>query len=72
MFILLDHMRPMKEVLTRNTMVVSGAIPKGKAISDYPRKAIKRICQTINNLPRKILDYQQPVVAFEQEIAKLA
>nr|WP_186669088.1 IS30 family transposase [Sporosarcina sp. BP05] len=47
-------------------------IPKGKAISDYSRKAIQRIYQTINNLPRKILDYQQPAMAFEQEIAKLA
>jgi len=47
-------------------------IPKGKAISDYSRDAIKRIYQTLNNLPRKILDYQQPAVAFEYELAKLA
>ena len=47
-------------------------IPKGKAISDYSREAIKRIYQTLNNLPRKILNYQQPAVLFEQELAKLA
>ena len=47
-------------------------IPKGKAISDYSRQAIKRIYQTLNNLPRKILDYEQPAVLFEQELAKLA
>lgn len=47
-------------------------IPKGKAISDYPRQAIKHIYQTLNNLPRKILDYQQPAVLFEEELAKLA
>ena len=47
-------------------------IPKGKAISDYSKQAIKRIYQTLNNLPRKILDYQQPAVLFEQELAKLA
>lgn len=47
-------------------------IPKGKAISDYSRDAIKRIYQTLNNLPRKILNYQQPAVAFEEELAKLA
>jgi len=47
-------------------------IPKGKAISDYSRHAIKRIYQTLNNLPRKILNYQQPVSIFEKELAKLA
>lgn len=47
-------------------------IPKGKAISDYSTEAIQRIYQTLNNLPRRILDYQQPAVLFEQELAKLA
>lgn len=47
-------------------------IPKGKAISDYSREAIMHIYQTLNNLPRKILNYQQPAVLFEQELAKLA
>ena len=47
-------------------------IPKGKAISDYSTEAIQRIYQTLNNLPRKILDYQQPAVLFEQELTKLA
>lgn len=46
-------------------------IPKGKAISDYSRKTIKRIYQTLNNLPRRILNYRQPAVVFEQELAKL-
>jgi len=47
-------------------------IPKGKAISDYSTEAIQRIYQTLNNLPRKILDYQQPAVLFERELARLA
>ena len=47
-------------------------IPKGKTISDYSRVAITRIYRTLNNLPRKILNYQQPAVLFEQELAKLA
>ena len=47
-------------------------IPKGKEISGYSKQAIKRIYQTLNNLPRKILDYKQPAVLFEQELAKLA
>ena len=47
-------------------------IPKGKAISDYSKDAIKRIYQTLNNLPRKILNYQQPAVGFEEELAKFA
>ena len=47
-------------------------IPKGKAISDYSRKAIKRIYQTLNYLPRRILNYQQPAVLFVQELTKLA
>ena len=47
-------------------------IPKGKAISDYSRDAIKHVYQTLNNLPRKILNYQQPAVLFEQELAKLS
>lgn len=46
-------------------------IPKGKAISDYSREAIQRIYQTLNNLPRKILSYQQPAILFEQEVARL-
>lgn len=46
-------------------------IPKGKAISDYSRQTIKQIYQRLNNLPRRILDYQQPAVLFEQELAKL-
>ncbi len=46
-------------------------IPKGKAISDYTREAIQRIYQTLNNLPRKILNYQQPAVLFEEEVARL-
>ncbi len=47
-------------------------IPKEKAVSGYSRQVIKRICQQLNNLPRRILDYQQPAVLFEQELAKLA
>lgn len=47
-------------------------IPKGKAISDYSRDAIKHVYQTLNKLPRKILNYQQPAVVFEQELAKLS
>lgn len=47
-------------------------IPKGNAISDYSPVAIKRIYQTLNQLPRKILDYQQPAVLFKEEITKLA
>lgn len=47
-------------------------IPKGKSISDYSTEAIQRIYQTLNNLPRKILNYQQPAIYFEQELAKLA
>lgn len=46
-------------------------IPKGNAISDYSRKAIKRIYQTLNNLPRRILNYEQPAIAFERELANL-
>src|SRR5690625_4591770 len=46
-------------------------ITKRKAISDYSRDAIKHVYQTLNNLPRKILNYQQPAVVFEQELAKL-
>jgi len=47
-------------------------LPKGKAISDFSRCAIKRMYQILNNLPRKILNYQQPAVLFEQELAELA
>ena len=46
-------------------------IPKGKAISDYSRDAIKHVYQALNNLPRRILNYQQPAVMFEQELANL-
>ena len=47
-------------------------IPKGKAISDYSTAAIQQIYQLLNNLPRKILNYRQPAVLFEEEVARLA
>ena len=47
-------------------------IPKGKAISDYSTESIQRIYQTLNQLPRKILNYRQPSVLFEEELARLA
>ncbi|ARK20193.1 IS30 family transposase [Sporosarcina sp. P26b] len=47
-------------------------IPKGKAISDYSTASIQHIYQTLNQLPRKILNYRQPSVLFEQELARLA
>lgn len=46
-------------------------VPKGKAISDYSNEKIKRIYSILNNLPRRILNYQQPAVLFEQELAQL-
>src|SRR5699024_281652 len=46
-------------------------VPKGKAISDYSSDAIKSIYQRLNNLPSRIMNYQQPSVEVQQEIAKL-
>lgn len=46
-------------------------IPKGKAIADYSPADITRIYQTLNYLPRKILNYRQPAVVFEQELLAL-
>lgn len=43
-----------------------------KAISDYSTEAIQLIYQSLNNLTRKILVYQQPAVLFEQELIRLA
>ncbi|PIC87045.1 IS30 family transposase, partial [Sporosarcina sp. P20a] len=41
-------------------------------ISDYSTESIQRIYQTLNQLPRKILNYRQPSVLFEEELARLA
>ncbi|WP_295056947.1 IS30 family transposase [Ruminococcus sp.] len=43
-------------------------IPKGKAISDYSADDILFFSDIINNLPRKILNYQTPEQLFEQQL----
>ncbi|WP_438319208.1 IS30 family transposase [Sporosarcina sp. FA9] len=40
-------------------------IPIGKAISNYSTEVIQRVYQMLNNLLRKILDYQQKAVLLE-------
>lgn len=43
-------------------------IPKSKSISDYKAEEIKMIADIINNMPRKILDYNQPEELFDREL----
>ena len=43
-------------------------IPKGKAISDYSDDDILFFSDIINNLPRKILNYQTLEQLFEQQL----
>jgi len=46
-------------------------IPKGKSLKDYSAKAIKRIQDWCNDLPRKILGYLTPEQAFEKELLNI-
>lgn len=46
-------------------------IPKGKSLQEYSVRAIKRVQEWCNNLPRKILDYLTPKQAFEKELSLL-
>lgn len=43
-------------------------ITKGKAISDYSDYESLLFSDIINNLPRKILNYQTPEQLFEQQL----
>lgn len=46
-------------------------IPKGRSLLDYSIRAIKRVQDWCNNLPRKILGYLTPKQAFEKELSLL-
>lgn len=46
-------------------------IPKGKSLKEYSAKAIKRIQDWCNDLPRKILGYLTPEQAFEKELLNI-
>ena len=46
-------------------------IPKGKSLGDYSIRAIKRVQEWCNNLPRKILGYLTPKQSFEHELSLL-
>ena len=46
-------------------------IPKGKSLLDYSTRAIKRVQEWCNKLPRKILGYLTPKQAFENELTLL-
>jgi len=47
-------------------------IPKSKRLEEIPPQTINRIQQWINNIPRKILDYQTSEEAFLKELQSLA
>ncbi len=46
-------------------------IPKGKSLKDYSSKAIKRIQDWCNDLPRKILGYLTPEQAIRNELLNI-
>lgn len=46
-------------------------VPKGTPIYRYTKQFIQQATDTINLLPRKILNYKQPAVLFEEEIQKI-
>ena len=44
-------------------------VPKGADINNIPAKKIEHICNWVNNMPRKILDFKTPIeVANEQNL----
>ncbi len=44
-------------------------VPKGADINNIPAKKIEQICNWVNNMPRKILDFKTPIeVANEQNL----
>lgn len=46
-------------------------IPKGKSIDDYSAEDILFFSDTINGLPRKILNYHTPEELFEKQLDRI-
>ena len=44
--------------------IIRRFIPKGKSIDDISKESVERICNWMNTLPRKILNYNTPQELF--------
>ena len=51
--------------------IVRRFIPKGKDMTQFSQDDLNRIANRINDLPRKILNYQTPKEAFAQELLNI-
>lgn len=55
----------------RNNRVIRRYLPKGKSLRDVTQAQCDRIADSINDMPRKILEYDTARERFEAELAKL-
>ena len=55
----------------RNNRIIRRYLPKGKSLRDVTQSQCDRIADSINDMPRKILDYDTARERFEAELAKL-
>lgn len=55
----------------RNNRVIRRYLPKGKSLRRVTQAQCSRIADSINDMPRKILNYDTARERFEQELAKL-
>ena len=51
--------------------IIRRFIPKGKSIDDIPKESVERICNWMNTLPRKILNYNTPLELFSKYMLSL-
>ncbi len=51
--------------------IIRRFIPKGKSIDDIPKESVERICNWMNTLPRKILNYNTPQELFSKYMLSL-
>lgn len=52
----------------RHNGLIRYFIPKGNLIENYSSGDINKICNWMNNYPRKILDYRTPLEALQDEV----
>ena len=55
----------------RNNRIIRRYLPKGKSLAKVTQRDCDKIADSINAIPRKILDYRSAAELFEQQIANL-
>jgi len=55
----------------RNNRIIRRCLPKGKSFRKVTQKQCNLVADSINDMPRKILDYATAKERFEEELARL-